>query len=315
MAGGWGPVGPGIVPAGGDERIVGCIDDAGTGIEGAEVLGLELTLGEPVGAAIELWLKGLLTGAGGSDLGEVGIEEGVTVDRGTETRLSVWAGVVTGAGEDVPVLRGSVLVTGTLAGPADSPAGLLVMGMFPDRTTVERWVVGGVVGAADPSLALRGASTPGFAVGGVEPGRELLTVGAPEVRTGRGAVVVVRSTIGLAGETLAAPDRMGWLFNALDGERRSVKPAVVGRDAAGDVRMPALVLMGCGFGGAASGAAFGLYTASCLSLGSKRPARCIPSGADVTSRRWTFGISRRVTALMRFGGMPSFTMVLLFPTT
>ncbi|MGC8989526.1 MAG: hypothetical protein ACP5MD_05345 [Verrucomicrobiia bacterium] len=260
-------------------------------------------------------MNGLLTGGGGADLGAIGVEEDGTVDRGTETRLSVRAGVVAGAGEDVPVLRGSVLVTGGLAVPAGSPTGLRVMGVPSDRMTAGRWVVGGVAGAADPSLAWRGASAPGFAVGDESPGRELLTVVSLEVRTGCGVVVVVRSATGLAGETPAAPERTGWPFNALGGERLSLKPAVVGRDAAGDVRVTALVLMGRGWGGAASGAAFGLYTASCLSLGSKLPARRIPSGAEVTSRRWTFGISRRVTALIRLGGIPSFTMVLLFPTT
>jgi len=192
---------------------------------------------------------------------------------------------------------------------------LRVRGAFSDRTTVERWFVGGVAGAADPSLAWRGASAPGFAVGDDRPGRELLTVVSAEVRTGCRVVVVVRSATGLVGDMPAALERTGWPLDVLDGERRSLKPAVVGSEAAGDVRLTVLVLMGRGCGGAASGAAFGLYTASCLSLGSKRPARRIPSGAEVTSRSWTFGISRRVTALMRLGGIPSFTMVLLFPTT
>jgi len=209
VTGGWALVGPGIVTDGAEERLVGCIDEAGTSVEGAEVLGLEITLGELAGAAIELWSNGLLTGAGGAGLGAVWIEEGLTVDPGTETRLSVWAGVGTGAGEDVPVLRGSVLVTGALGVPTDSPAGLRVSGVLSDRTTVERWVVGGMVGAADPSLAWRGASTPGFAVGEVKPDRELPTGGSIEVRTGFCVVVVERSVTGLVGETLAAPERVG----------------------------------------------------------------------------------------------------------
>jgi len=89
VTGGCELIGPGIVRAGAEERLVGCIDDAGTGVEGAEVLGLDVTLGEPAGAVIELWLNGLLTGAGGVGLGGVVVEEGETVDRGTETRLSV----------------------------------------------------------------------------------------------------------------------------------------------------------------------------------------------------------------------------------
>ncbi|MDH7503087.1 MAG: hypothetical protein QHJ82_10330 [Verrucomicrobiota bacterium] len=258
MTGGCELIGLGIVTAGAEERLVGCMDDVGTGVEGAEVLGLEVTLGEVAGAAIELWLNGLLTGGGGADLGAIGVEEGETVDRGTETRLSVWAGVVTGAGEDVPVLRGSVLVTGGLAVSADSPAGLRVMGVPSDRMTFGRWVVGGVAGAADPSLAWRGASAPGFAVGDESPGRELSTGVCFEVRTGCGVVVVVRSATGLAGETPAPLERTGWPFNVLGGERLSLKPAVVGREAAGDVRVTALVLMGRGWGGVASGAAFGL---------------------------------------------------------
>lgn len=89
MTGGCELIGPGIVTAGAEGRLAGCIDDAGTGVEGAEVLGLDVTLGEPAGAVIELWLNGLLTGAGGVGLGGVVVEEGETVDRGTETRLSV----------------------------------------------------------------------------------------------------------------------------------------------------------------------------------------------------------------------------------
>ncbi|MGC8989527.1 MAG: hypothetical protein ACP5MD_05350 [Verrucomicrobiia bacterium] len=54
VTGGCELIGPGIATAGAEERLVGCIDDAGTKLEGPEVLGLEVTLGALAGAAIEL---------------------------------------------------------------------------------------------------------------------------------------------------------------------------------------------------------------------------------------------------------------------